>query len=87
MSSIKNKIDALEDSLSPQSDVTKNLADRLKEARERTLEEGFDERVRDMEDFFKDHPEISPDDRTEVAKIRGQLMRERLKEYRGDQSS
>ena len=82
MSSIKNKIDALEDSLSPQSDVTKNLADRLKEARERAKNEGSEERLRDMEDFFKDHPEISPDDRTEVAKIRGQLMRERLRKSR-----
>lgn len=79
MSSIKNKIVALEDSLSPQSDVTKNLADRLKEARERALEEGFDERVRDLDEYRKSHPELPPqiDDLT----IRGMIMREQLKEY------
>jgi len=81
MSSIKNKIDALEESFSPQFDVTKDLADRLREARERSFREGNEERLRDLDEYRKNHPELPPkiDDLT----IRGMIMRERLKESMG----
>lgn len=82
MGSIKNKIEALEECLSPKIDFAKDLVERLREARERALKEGLEERVRDLKEILKDRPDLSPEDTAEIAKIRGQLMREKLRKSR-----
>ena len=80
MSSIKNKIDSLEESLSPKYDFAKDLAARLNEARERLLREGPRDRTEEIQEYLKKHPEISLD--TDVNRLLGMMIRERLKEHR-----
>jgi hypothetical protein len=61
MNGIKNRVDALEESITPKKEnVLKNLAGALMEAR-----------ARGRDDYPKERPELSPEER-------GRLMRERL---------